>query len=165
MSFIGIVSDTKSEKIINNILKNRLEKDKNIITINEKSIVNMKNIKFETILIANSNKIAKEYREALENIIVNTKYLILNADIAIDLKIEKENELSVVTYGFNPKATITASSVEENILLCIQRKIVDINKRQIEQQEIKISVFDNMEININDIIAVATILLLYGKII
>ena len=165
MSFIGIVSDTKSEKIINNILKNRLEKDKNIITINEKSIVNMKNIKFETILIANSNKIAKEYREALENIIVNTKYLILNADIAIDLKIEKENELSVVTYGFNPKATITASSVEENILLCIQRKIVDINKRQIEQQEIKISVFDNMQININDIIAVATILLLYGKII
>ena len=165
MSFIGIISNTKSEKIINNILKNKLEKDKNIIIINEKNIINMKNIKFETILIANSNKVVKEYKKALENIIVNTKYLILNADIAIDLEIEKENELSVITYGFNSKATITASSVEENVLLCIQRKIIDINNRQIEQQEIKISVFDNMEISTNDIIAVATILLLYGKII
>ncbi len=163
MSFIGIISDTKSEKAIKTILEEKLNNN-NIIIINSKSVENLKNIKFETILIAN-NSIFKESKKALDKIISNTRYLIINADIDLDVNIEEQNEINVITYGFNPKATITASSVEDDILLCIQRNIKDINNNIIEQQEIKIRFFgNNIGINTNNLMGISTIVLLYGKI-
>ena len=121
MAFIGIISDSKSEKIIKMILDEKLDKSINIIVINSKSVENLKNIKFETVLIANNNNIIKENKETLNKIINNTKYLIINADIELELQFEEQVELNVITFGFNPKSTITASSVEDDILLCIQR--------------------------------------------
>ena len=165
MAFIGIISDSKSEKIIKMILNEKLDKDNNIIIINSKSVDNLKNIKFETVLIADNNNIIKENKEALNKIVSNTKYLIINADIELELHLEKEVELSVITFGFNPKATITASSVEDDILLCIQRNIKDINENLIEQQEMKIRFFgENIGINTNNLMGISAILLLYGKI-
>ena len=126
MAFIGIISDSKSEKIIKMILDEKLGKTNNIIIINSKSVDNLKNIKFETLLIANNNAIVKENKEALNKIISNTKYLIINADIELDILLEEQVELNVITFGFNPKATITASSVFDFILLCIKSNIKDI---------------------------------------
>ncbi len=165
MAFIGIISDSKSEKMIKMILDEKLDKDSNIIIINSKSVENLKNIKFETILIANDNAIVKENQEALTKILINSKYLIINADIELQLHLEEKVELNVITFGFNPKATITASSVEDDILLCIQRNIKDINENLIEQQEMKIRFFgENIGINTNNLMGISAILLLYGKI-
>ena len=165
MAFIGIISDSKSEKIIKMILDEKLDKSINIIVINSKSVENLKNIKFETVLIANNNNIIKENKETINKIINNTKYLIINADIEIELEFEEQVELNVITFGFNPKATITASSVEDDILLCIQRNIKDINGKKIEQQEMKIRIFEeNIGINTNNLMGISSILLLYGKI-
>ncbi len=165
MAFIGIISDSKSEKIIKMILDEKLEKSNNIIIINSKSVENLKNIKFETVLIANNNNIIKENKETLTKIISNTKYLIINADIELELQFEEQVELNVITFGFNPKATITASSVEDDILLCIQRNIKDIRENIIEQQEMKITVFEeNIGINTNNLMGISAIMLLYGKI-
>lgn len=165
MAFIGIISDSKSEKIIKMILDEKLDKSSNIIVINSKSVENLKNIKFETVLIANNNNIIKENKETLNKIINNTKYLIINADIELDLQFEEQVELNVITFGFNPKATITASSVEDDILLCIQRNIKDIEGKTIEQQEMKIRFFgENIGINTNNLMGISAIMLLYGKI-
>lgn len=165
MSFIGIISDSKNEKNINMILQEKLGDSHNIIVINSKSVENLKNIKFETILIANNNKIIEENREAINKIISNTKYLILNADIELKLDIQEHVELNVITFGFNTKSTITASSVEDDILICIQRNLKDINNNVIEQQEIKISFFENnIGINTNNLIGISAMLMLYGKI-
>ena len=160
MSLIGILTDTKNEKIIKNILNEKLNLDKNIIIINDKNIENFKNVSFETILITNNN-IIKNKQIHLVKIISNTRFLVINADIEMDLEIYQGDGLNVITFGFNPKATITASSVEEEILLCIQRDIVDINNNTIFQQELKIETNNNKFISINNLIGIATILLLY----
>ena len=90
---------------------------------------------------------------------------VLNADVKVNLEVQENIELEIITFGFNTKATITASSVEENILICIQRNLKDIYNNIIEQQEIKISFFEeNIGINTNNIIGISAILVLYGKI-
>ena len=165
MAFIGIISDSKSEKIIKMVLDEKLEKSNNIIIINSKSVENLKNIKFETVLISNNNNTIKENKETLNKIISNTKYLIINADIELEFQFEEQVELNVITFGFNPKATITASSVEDDILLCIQRNIKSIEGKIIEQQEMKITFFgENIGINTNNLMGISAIMLLYGKI-
>ena len=69
---------------------------------------------------------------------------------------------TVITYGFNSKATITASSVEEEeMMLCIQRSMEDKEGKVIEPQEVKIPLCEN----VNCTMAIASCLLLYGKII
>ena len=165
MAFIGVISDSKSEKTISELLEKKLGNHNNIIVINSKSVENIKNIKFETVLILNNNKIIEENSNAFSKIIKNSRYLILNADIELQLKMEEHIELNIITFGFNPKSTITASSVEENILICIQRNLKDINNKMLEQQEIKISFFEeNIGINTNNLIGISAILLLDGKI-
>ena len=165
MPFIGIISDSKSERIIKNILEKCFEKEANIFIINSNSVENLKNIKFETILMTYNSEILKSNKDVVTRIIENAKYLIINADEEINLEIVPEKTLNVITFGFNPKATITASSVEEDILLCIQRKIKDISNNVIEQQEIKMTSFqENIGINTNNLIGISAIMLLYGKI-
>ena len=81
MACIGIVADKNSEQEIEKILLEKSKEYNNIFTIiiiNEKSINNIKNIKFETILIY-KNIIKSE--DVFKPILLNTKYLILNSDI------------------------------------------------------------------------------------
>lgn len=162
MACIGIVADKNSEQEIEKILLEKSKEYNNIFTIiiiNEKSINNIKNIKFETILIY-KNIIKSE--DVFKQILLNTKYLILNSDIEKPLKIVENIDITIITYGFNSKATITASSVNENeILLCIQRNILNLNKKLIEPQEINIyTKTQNKHIEM----AVFCIMLLYGMI-
>ena len=86
----------------------------------------------------------------------------MNSDIEKPLKIVENIDITIITYGFNSKATITASSVNENeILLCIQRNILNLNKKLIEPQEINIyTKTQNKHIEM----AVFCIMLLYGMI-
>ena len=81
MSFIGIVSDSKCFEIIKEKIKeNDKQNQFNLIHINSKSIDNIKNIKFEALVINSELKELKDYSSNLEKIYSNAKYLILNTD-------------------------------------------------------------------------------------
>ena len=155
MPFIGIIADEKKEKIIRRELVHELKlKESLVLDINEKNIENIKNVKFETIIIDRKFKNI----EKLKKILAEAIYVVINTDIIKNLNILENLELTVITYGFNSKATITASSVtEESSLICLQRTIENIHSQKIEMQEIKIE--DINDINLSMIIV--AIMLIY----
>ena len=167
MSFIGVICDTKNENYIKQILMENL-KNKTVIILKENNIENFKNIKFETIIIMSNDKtrILNESKLNGENfvkkIINNAKYLVVNADEEINLNLLQETNGKVITYGFNSKSTITASSVkEDSILLCVQRNIENLEGNNIELQEFNINKF-NSKTPTNIVMGLSTVMLLYG---
>lgn len=159
MPFIGIISEEKTENCIHKKILEQLKlRESNVLLIKEKSIENIKNIKFETIILARQFKNV----EMLRKILKNATYVIVNSDIESNLQLLENIKATVITYGFNSKATITASSVgEEEMMLCIQRTLQDKNGKNIEPQELKLVMSEDS----NCTMAVASVLLLYGKII
>ena len=158
MSFIGIISNKNEKQLIKKI--NDKVQDITIIEINEKSIDNIKNIKFNVILIKENSNILKNKILQIENILKRAQYIIINSDIEIDFKVFVSESTKVLTYGFNSKATITASSItEENILVCIQRNIINIKGKIIEPQEIIKR--NKKEFNVLDILAISSIEIIY----
>lgn len=138
MTFIGFLTEKKDENNFKKELKTMLEKfniKAVVVAINEKNIENVKNIKFQTIII--DRNIEEKAIDKLKNILKVTKYIIVNADVIYMEKIENMN-LTIITYGFASKCTITASSVdEEDMLFCLQRSIYNIYNKKIEPQETK----------------------------
>ena len=127
MFFIGVITNQKNEIYVREKLK-KIIPIENIIFITEKNIFNIKNIKFETIIIDSKLNNINELRR----IISNAKYIILNADIQMDFDIINDLQLNIITYGFNNKSTFTVSSIEENdIIICLQRIIL--NKKNKEK--------------------------------
>ncbi len=147
MAFIGIITSNKNEEILKksvlNILKNSQTKH-NVIVINEENIGNMKNIKFNSIIMNKENNIKENKKIILKQILKNTKYLIVNSDVYTRLDMITNINIAVITYGYNLKATVTASSInEEKILLCIQRNIKVDNKIDIEPKEMYAQILAN----------------------
>ena len=166
MAFIGIIADSKYEDGLKRIIEGRLNvpnKEYTVIEINDKSIENIKNIRFETILVMSLSKVEEKEAE-LSELFKNSKYLVINADMEGNLKLIEDIKLNVITFGFNSKSTITASSVEENFIVCIQRNIVDINQKVLEPQEIEVKIKDKkLSNNSHNLMGIASILLIYGK--
>lgn len=161
MSFIGIIAKSKNGNNIKQILKQKLQKQ-TVICLNEESIENLKNIKFETIIIMDNVASILSKKELLKCVTEKARYVIVNADENTILELMENMNLNIITYGFNRKSTISASSVkDDNILLYIQRNIEDINKNELEVQEISISKTNN-KLSTNIIMGISTILLLYG---
>lgn len=159
MPFIGIISEENLENCIRREILDKLQlRESNVLFIKEKSIENIKNIKFETVIIAREFK----KQELLKKILEDATYLIINSDIENNLNILENIKATVITYGFNSKATITASSVsEEDMMLCIQRTLENKNGKSIEPQEVKIEITENA----NCTMSITSLLLIYGKII
>ena len=142
MFFIGIVTNQKNELFIKKKLENIMPVS-SIIFITEKNIDNIKNIKFETILL--DNQIIKKKKE-IRKIISSCKYLILNNDMEIDDSIIESMDLTIITYGFNGKSTFTISSIDENkLIICLQRIIFKENNIQIEPQEYEVKIDENVD--------------------
>ena len=100
----------------------------------------------------------------LEEIIKKTDYIIINSDIRENLLKLKNTKTSIITYGFNAKATITISSIkEEKTMICIQRKINGINNI-IEEQDFNIEIEKNNVNKLYNVLVIFTILAIYGKI-
>lgn len=77
--------------------------------------------------------------------------------------ITKNLNLNLITYGFNSKSTVTTSSTEnDEMLLCIQRNVQNIQGKIIEPGEIKIN-FDNKKIDNYLKIGVSILEILYSK--
>ncbi len=159
MFFIGIITNSKNEEYITNMLSKDFSSEQ-IIFINDKNVNNMKNIRFETIVIDSKLKHIND----LKQIVSNAKNIILNTDIKIDLEVLENLNLMIITYGFNAKATFTLSSVSENtIIICLQRIIKNIkNDKKYEPQEFEVKFMKNIEINA--IVLIYIILLIYDKI-
>lgn len=137
MFFIGIITNQKNELYVRKELK-----DKNIIFINDKNITNMRNIKFDAMVIDSKLNNKQDMRK----ILTNTKYLILNADIEFDLELIENLSLTIITYGFNSKSTFTVSSItENNIIICLQRIIFKANGEKIEPEEYQLKYVENIE--------------------
>ena len=126
-------------------MKNKLCKVmpvENIIFITEKNITNIKNIQFETIVIDAKINNKTEIRK----IVSNSKYVILNSDIDANVEMMNDLKLTVFTYGFNNKSTFTVSSIQEkNMIICLQRIILNKRKRIIEPQEYEIEIEENID--------------------
>lgn len=157
MRFIGFVIEKEYEIVFEKILKKVMrEIDTKVITvlINEKSIYNVKNIHFDLIIVNNN-------LNGIEEIIKNSKYIILNED-SVNTDKFQQLCLNIITYGFGNKCTITASSVEEDeMLICIQRTIRNIKNMQIEPQEYRIKRYVG-QINEYLEMALATTKILYS---
>ena len=161
MSFIGIVCDKKSANHVEKKLK-KILKNNTIVIFNEENIENFKNIKFETIAILKNNTKIISKKEILKSIISKANYLIINEDEEINLELLQHLDANIITYGFNSKSTITASSVnEDELFICLQRTILDINGEVLEPQEISV-LRENLKINTDIIMGIETILLLYN---
>ena len=156
MFFIGVVTNQKNEEHIKNKLSNVVPAE-NIIFITEKNILNIKNIKFESLLIDSKINNTTELRK----IISNSKYIILNSDIEMNLDAIKNLDLVVITYGFNNKSTFTVSSIEENeIIICLQRIIFNKKGNEIEPQEYELKI--DKDIDKYTAIAIEIIKILYS---
>lgn len=156
MLFIGIVTDSKSELNIKELLKNNKSfNENNVIFIKEKNIDNIKNVHFDTVIINREF----EKNDKLNNLLNNTKNIVINMDANYNWNELNISNVNIITYGFNSKSTITISSVTtDDVLICIQRNI-NSNYGIIELQEIKIE--NNEKYSIYDLIAVVILYLLY----
>ncbi len=163
MFFIGIISNKDYSKIETELYKKLDKNEYTIINITNETINFIKNIKFDAILIIDVNSLLPENNDILKQIINNSKYLVINTDIEYDLEILNDLEINVITYGFNSKTTITASSINpENLLVCIQRNIININGKIIEQQDKKVNITGKY--NANYMLGIVAILIIFEKI-
>ena len=163
MFFIGIISGKDYDKIENELYKKLNKNEYTIVNITNESIEDIRNIKFDIILITNPDYLSSQNNECLKKIINNSKYLVINTDIKYDLKILEQIKINVITYGFNSKNTITASSInEDSIQICIQRNIKNINSKLVEQQDKKVEI--KGRINTNYIMGIIAILIVFEKI-
>ena len=160
MTFIGIISEYNTFESIKEILRKNLIKDTKLIHINKKSIENIKNIKFETIIIDVS---LNEYINELctiKRMCDNSKYVVINTYINTDFGIYNFKS-TLITYGLNRKATITISSItESSILIYLQRNIKNANGKIVEIGEERIRVREEEKIKIYEVLIIYTIFLI-----
>ena len=162
MAFIGIISDCKSFEKIKENLNNQCDLDLNLIHINKNSIENIKNIRFEVIIIDSNLIEFSNTIEIVQELCSYAKYLVINTDI--NLKFDLANKINVITYGLNQKSTITVSSITEtDILIYLQRDIKNINNKIIEIGEKRIKLQEKSKLKTYEILIIYIILLIYNK--
>ncbi len=160
MIFIGIMSECKSYENIKEKLKNE---DINLIHINKKSIKNIKNIKFETLIIDIDLEEFQQEKEIIEQICNNAKYVFINTDINIDNNLGMKPKKEIITYGLNQKATVTVSSIKDrDILIYVQRNIKDNKEKSIEVGEKLVKIKEGTKLKNYEILILYIIFLIYN---
>lgn len=160
MYLVGVMAENK--EIIKFLEKKFDIKKVDFIDLDLKTIENFKNVKFDVILISNLKKYKKSNN--FKKILSNSSISAINADIKENLEVLDNLKGIVITYGFNSKATITTSSVnDDNISIYIQRVIENIKGTKIEPIEYVENIEDMKNIEISDIIGIKTIENLLAK--
>ena len=143
MSIIGIVASERQTNQIKRLINKENTKIE-LISINPKSIENIKNIKFEIIVMQDTLEKLKENKKYIIEMLKNAKYLLLNADVTIKEEIFKNINAKILTYGLKQKSTIITSSIEENqVIISIQRAFESLEGKIVEQQEIPVELIKN----------------------
>lgn len=159
--FIGVVANSSNVKQIKKDIIENLKSE--VISINSKSIENVKNIKFETIIIQDLMENLKDKTIYLKEILKNTKYILLNSDLIIDSEIFENVRAQIITYGLKQKSTITMSSIENNpAIISIQRSFKNLKGEIIEQQEIPIKINENQAKKTYNLLIKTAIINIYG---
>ena len=84
MIFIGIISERQTFETLNkNIMKNVNNNELTLININNNSINNLKNVKFDTIILVEEIECLKTRQSIFKDMSQNLSYLIVNSDIKI----------------------------------------------------------------------------------
>ena len=138
MQLVGIIAKKKDVQVIRKELSQAQTERIEIIEITKESIKNLRNIKFEEIIFLDNIELSSDEYKYMKELISKERFLILNGDISIDIleKIELEDPIQIITFGFNSKATITISSIrEERVMICLQRDIKKANGEILEKQE------------------------------
>ena len=93
------------EKRVNQIKKQIQKENLNIefVCINNKSIKNLRNIKFEIFIIEDSLMKLQENKEYIKDIMKKAKYILLNSDINISEENLKDVELKINYYNIEHK--------------------------------------------------------------
>lgn len=157
MSLIGILTQNQNKAYLKEELKKRQLED--VFFLTENTAQNMRNVKFDTFLLG--KEITKE-QETIREIVKRTDYFILNSDIKENLQLLENLDLKIITYGYNQKATITTSSVQEGkVIVCLQRGIKNIYQEEVEPQEIELKT--NKNENNSAILELASLLFLYVR--
>lgn len=168
MIFLGVFSNRKEYgKLKKKLLEYDL-KEIELIHINNKNIDSLKHVKFDLMIITDNIIENLEFKdrelELAKALINNSKIIMINIDIDIG-DILGDNEYSIISYGFNGKATITLSSItDDRVILCVQREIKNIRGNIIENKEIEIKIDDANNKNLyNTMIATTISDIYFGK--
>lgn len=161
MTFVGIISDNKSFQVFK---ENIDTQDYNLIQINNKSIDNIKNIKFEIIIINKELKSFEEKKLIIDTLCMNSKYIVINTDLNKEFNFGQKCKDKIITFGLNHKATVTVSSItESNILVYLQRNIKDKNDKLIEVGENQVKINKDNKIKVYEILIIYIILMINNK--
>ena len=153
MFLVGVLADKKTQKMLE---QNR--KDIEIIPVSTENMKNMKNVTFDTIII--DEKI--EDMQKIEPFIKKSEYIVLNSDRKNTIPKVESKKTALITYGFNSKSTVTASSImEEEILICLQRNVKSKNGEILEPQEFWVKA--NQSSDVYEIMAETCMNMIYGK--
>ena len=160
MSFIGIAAKKKVfEAIKNQIIEQIDDESISFVHINLRSIENIKNIKFEIIIIEDSLEKFKEYKPIVKKICTDAQYLIINTD-----KNPEYSTNNIISYGLNQKATVTISSIRESdILIYLQKTLKNKEKQPIEIEEQKIKRKEKSGLSTYEILIIYILLKIFGK--
>lgn len=161
MSFIGVVA---SKKCFENIKKKMAEELKeetiNLLRINLRSIENVKNIKFETIIVEDNLEKFQNHKEILEKILEKAQYVLINTDRNKEI----QKEPNQITYGLNQKADVTVSSISEtDILVYWQKSLQDKEGNKVEIEERRIKKEERQLLKTYEILIVYTLFKIYTK--
>ena len=161
MTFVGIISDNKSFQVLK---ENIGTQDVNLIQINNKSIDNIKNIKFEMIIINKELKSLEEKKLIIDTLCMNSKYILLNTDLNKEFNFGQKCKEKIITFGLNHKATVTVSSItESSILVYLQKNVKDKNDKLIEVGEKQVKINKDNKIKVYEILIIYIFLILNNE--
>lgn len=103
-------------------------------------------VKFDIIIYTTRENSTEDVQEAEIGILQHLNeqdYIIINADEIEILKKIHGKKVNIITYGLNPKASVTLSSIETielspTVQCCIQRSLITLAGIEIEPQEFPI---------------------------
>lgn len=117
------------------------------------------------ILVINDSKASELIKKWIENL-NNNHILLINADDKCLMKMLTDCKCRVLTYGFNPKSCVSASSVMEGndkkVQICVMRSFLNLSGEEVLQQEFSVSV-NNCDQSVYDILASVSVGLICGK--
>lgn len=161
MFFIGVISRKNKYEVLKERIQKSCNKNKvSLININNKSISNLKNVKFDVIVILDSlekfdfDECKNDNFKNLKEICEKTQYLLLDSDIEIKTNIFKDIKVNIITFGLNHKSSVTISSItDENIMISVQRGVRDTEGNIFEVGEYSEVINNNVANNIKEILS------------
>ncbi|MDR1066864.1 MAG: hypothetical protein LBL35_05465 [Clostridiales bacterium] len=96
--------------------------------------------RFDMVILTGANENAAKFIPTLSK----NDILLINTDDEGAVRMIKDNKAPIITFGLNPKASVTASSVVESeystILCCVQRTLATFTGAAVEPQEFALNI-------------------------